>query len=397
MDDDPSLSKRIATAFHPKYTLKQKQLLKYKTDIGAYDFEGNEIDDALERSREKLSNVLIKRGIQPSSQTVQASQASQESEPMLQLAQAAQEPEPMLQPPQAAQSTQQPTQQPPPEPQAQPQASQSPPTPQASQQPTQTPKKTFLQTIGVQKTPQQIQLENEQIQEIKKFATLPNNPITPTTTWSDDLEIEIFKYIKFYEDFIVKFTGTKEKLTDDISNSQTPNGLAAEVTLNQLKQSIKDNPNIKIKLNPDLIKLIKNDTTLLSNIRIILSDNRANIIRNTTEDIIRVVQDKFASLRDEDVQTRNRFRRGRDEIIKRLIGENNILSETSRTTPPLPIGITDILPKLNVAFEEQIKGARWNPFRRGGTRKIRRFYRSKNITQKTKKKLLQQRHTKNNK
>lgn len=63
MDDDPTLSKRIAIAFHPKYTLKEKQLMNYSSDIGLHDYGEDEMDEALKYSREKLQNVLQSKGI----------------------------------------------------------------------------------------------------------------------------------------------------------------------------------------------------------------------------------------------------------------------------------------------------------------------------------------------
>lgn len=59
--DDPSITKKMIFAFNPNYTLKQKQLNKYKTGLGAFDREGYEVDEALKVSREKLGDVINKR------------------------------------------------------------------------------------------------------------------------------------------------------------------------------------------------------------------------------------------------------------------------------------------------------------------------------------------------
>ena len=90
MDENPAISKRIAFAFHPKYTLSEKQLMKYRNDLGSYDIESDEIDDALEFSREKLKDVLRNIGVnqeqqpdqpqQPPTETVQQ-QPDQQQQP----------------------------------------------------------------------------------------------------------------------------------------------------------------------------------------------------------------------------------------------------------------------------------------------------------------------------
>ena len=63
--DDLSITKKMVFAFSPNYSLKQKQLNNYTTELGAFDKEAYEIDQALKNSREKLGDVLRKRQIQP--------------------------------------------------------------------------------------------------------------------------------------------------------------------------------------------------------------------------------------------------------------------------------------------------------------------------------------------
>ena len=63
--DDLSITKKMVFAFSPNYSLKQKQLNSYTTELGAFDKEAYEIDQALKNSREKLGDVLRKRQIQP--------------------------------------------------------------------------------------------------------------------------------------------------------------------------------------------------------------------------------------------------------------------------------------------------------------------------------------------
>jgi hypothetical protein len=63
MSDDLSITKKMVVAFQPKYTLSEQQLMKYRTNVGAYDYEAEEIDEALQYSREKLSDILANRGV----------------------------------------------------------------------------------------------------------------------------------------------------------------------------------------------------------------------------------------------------------------------------------------------------------------------------------------------
>ena len=59
--DDLSITKKMVFAFNPNYTLKEKQLNIYKTELGAFDRDGYEVDEALRVSREKLGDVLKQR------------------------------------------------------------------------------------------------------------------------------------------------------------------------------------------------------------------------------------------------------------------------------------------------------------------------------------------------